>query len=285
MSSSDSLYLAFENRFRGDADLISKRLEFYSRFASPVLRYYSQGSALDLGAGRGEWLQILKRLGFIECGVDLSEEMVKESARKGLRIFHDDAQAFLSGKEECTQLVVSAFHLLEHLTLDSVVDILRQSERVLLPGGVFIAETPNPDNLSVGANKFYIDPTHVKPMPSQLLEFLAYYTGFRIVKIVGLQQPQHLSAESKVTLRDVLSNVSPDYGIIAVKDGPGELIDAFSAAFAADHGVTLASLSDRFDRRIESIENSLREVLEVQSRPSWIASLLRHAYIGLRRTR
>jgi hypothetical protein len=49
---------------------------------------------------------------------------------------------------------------------------------VLQPGGLLIMETPNPENLVVGANTFYLDPSHERPIPPPLLAFAAEHAGF-----------------------------------------------------------------------------------------------------------
>ncbi len=41
-----------------------------------------------------------------------------------------------------------------------------------------IFETPNPENLVVGSNYFYLDPTHRHPLPTELMEFLLKNRGF-----------------------------------------------------------------------------------------------------------
>jgi hypothetical protein len=68
-------------------------------------------------------------------------------------------------------------------------DLVSESLRALVPGGLLILETPNPENLLVGASEFYLDPTHQRPLPSKLLAFLIEYTGSERVKILRLQKP------------------------------------------------------------------------------------------------
>jgi SAM-dependent methyltransferase len=82
--------------------------------------------------------------------------------------------------------LVTAFHLLEHLPMKQLIDVLDESVRVLKPGGLAIFETPNPDNLLVGANTFYQDLTHILPLPSSVLKFLAEARGLSRVQILPL---------------------------------------------------------------------------------------------------
>ena len=75
---------------------------------------------------------------------------------------------------------ITAFQLVEHVSIRKVAELLRQAARVLVPGGVLIAETPNPTNLRVGAASFYRDPTHRRPVHPDLLSFLAEREGFEV---------------------------------------------------------------------------------------------------------
>jgi len=51
------------------------------------------------------------------------------------------------------------------------------------PGGLVIFETPNPENIFVGACNFYIDPTHQRPLPPVMTQFLFESGGFSDVEI------------------------------------------------------------------------------------------------------
>jgi SAM-dependent methyltransferase len=67
----DGFYRAFEERYRGSRDLIKGRLQAYVPFVKPLLDIYPNAEAIDLGCGRGEWLEVLKGLGYKPTGVDL----------------------------------------------------------------------------------------------------------------------------------------------------------------------------------------------------------------------
>lgn len=264
---SDDFYLAFENKFRGSNELILSRLQFYSCFIQPLIKYYIKGSALDLGVGRGEWLQILRINGFDAMGIDLNQCMVNECLQAGFNVKQIDAQSFLQTVPQDSQLVISAFHLLEHLDFADVMEIFQQAFRCLKPGGILIAETPNPDNIAVGCSRFYIDPTHQRPIPSQLLEFAAQYTGYSKTKIVNLQEPPWVSKLStKIGLQDVLGNVSPDYGLIAVKDGPEFILNEFDNLFSSSYGVSLDDLAQSYENRILKIERNIDFILDAMNR-------------------
>lgn len=246
----DDFYLAFENRFRGPEDEIRSRLEFYLRYILPIRDHYNEARALDIGCGRGEWLQILKVNDFIEFGVDLNAAMVQECLARGLNAKKENALEVLEQIEDNSLAVITAFHLVEHLPFDITRQIIRNSLRCLKPGGVFIAETPNPENLLVGSCNFYMDPTHRNPIPPQLLAFTAEYEGFSRVKIDRLQESMLLHQKTDVTILDVLCGTSPDYSIICQKEAPPGLNEIIAEEFSKDYGLTLDALASRFEGRI-----------------------------------
>ena len=81
---------------------------------------------------------------------------------------------------------LTGFHIIEHLTIEMLVEFLNQTVRVVKPGGVVIFETPNPQNVLVGSCNFYFDPTHRNPLPSQVTKFLLESRGFVRVEVLNL---------------------------------------------------------------------------------------------------
>ena len=81
---------------------------------------------------------------------------------------------------------VTAFHLIEHLPFDLLFQLVEQSQRVLVPGGLLLLETPNPENVRVGSHTFYHDPTHRNPITPTLISFLLRYLGLDRVEIERL---------------------------------------------------------------------------------------------------
>ena len=166
---------AFEERFRGARGLITARLEGY---LGDVRALAAPSPAVDLGCGRGEWLSLMAAEGITGHGVEMDPRHVDECLRLGLDVRHSDALGHLRGLEDDSVGLVTAFHLAEHLPFDQLVELADQALRVLRPGGLLILESPNPDNLTVGASSFYLDPTHLRPLPPALLQFVVASRGF-----------------------------------------------------------------------------------------------------------
>ena len=248
---STGFYRAFEERHRGPRDLIKQRLEAYLPFIAPLLQLYEPAAALDLGCGRGEWLELLQEKGFLPLGVDLDEGMLEACKERGLPATQGDAIAYLKSLADATQCIVSGFHIVEHIAFDDLQTLVIEALRVLKPGGLLILETPNPENIVVGTSNFYLDPTHLRPIPPLLLTFLPEYYGFERVKTLRLQESPELAAKENIGLYEVFAGVSPDYAIVAQKNASPEVLCAFDAAFAKHHGIELNELANRYDAGLE----------------------------------
>jgi len=174
----DELYFAFEQRFRGSREDIRKRVAYYL----PLLRGSAvgkQGAAvLDIGCGRGEWLELLRDENISAHGIDINEAMAKDCIERGLDVQVGDAIAHLRRLPDNALGALTGFHIIEHVPLDTLLDLIEEAHRVVQPGGLVIFETPNPENLVVGACNFYIDPTHQRPLPPVLTQFLVEAGGF-----------------------------------------------------------------------------------------------------------
>lgn len=262
---SDSFYRAFEDRYRGSRDLIKTRLQVYLPFITPLHQIYPGGEILDLGCGRGEWLELMQEQGFRARGVDLDEGMLQACKELGLPVVHGDALTILSKLPEQSLAMVSGFHVIEHVTFDMALQLINEAWRVLKPGGLLILETPNPQNVLVACNNFYLDPTHEKPLPNQLLSFLTETAGFSRSKILGLNEPASVRDSAEVELLDVFSSVSPDYAVIAQKEALVEHESLFNEAFSRMYGVSLEVMAFKYDRTLDNkIDFALRDTLGPQ---------------------
>ena len=173
----DALYVAFEDVFRGSKEDIKERLRIYL----PILKNATTGAAtlsiIDVGCGRGEWLEILREEGLVAQGVDTNRMMIEQCRLRRLAVVEGEAIAFLRTLPDTSVDAITAFHVVEHFLFEDLVRLLDEIVRVLKPGGVAIFETPNPDNVLVGSRTFFMDPTHRRPLPSPVLKFLGEARG------------------------------------------------------------------------------------------------------------
>lgn len=247
--SDNNFYRALEDRYRGSRELIKSRLAIYLPFILPLQALYKNGQNIDLGCGRGEWLELLQENNIDIQGVDLDSNMLEAARELGLNVIHVDAIQHLKSLGSESQIVVTGFHLVEHLPFEVLQVLVQEALRVLKPGGILILETPNPENIVVGTSSFYLDPTHQRPIPSELLSFVMEHSGFERVKILRLQEAISLTDNAPPTLLNVFNGVSPDYAVVAQKGGSADALAATDIAFKAEFGLSLESIANMYDQQ------------------------------------
>jgi ubiquinone/menaquinone biosynthesis C-methylase UbiE/predicted nucleic acid-binding Zn-ribbon protein len=216
----DAFYFSFENRFRGSREEIKRRLGVYL----PIMENCRAGTPgrpmVDLGCGRGEWLELLKQKKLTGTGVDLNQAMIDQCNERKLKVVQADAVEFLRQLPDDSQGAITGFHIIEHLPLDTLVDLIGETFRVLQPGGVAIFESPNCKNLTVGACYFYIDPTHRNPVFPETAQFMLETTGFERVTLEYLAPVETTDVsdihEHPAHLRELLYGPR-DFGVIGYK--------------------------------------------------------------------
>ncbi len=275
----DSFYRDYEDLHRGSRELIKTRLRAYLPFITPLPACIRPASAVDLGCGRGEWLELLGESGFDAFGVDLDEGMLAACRERGLSARHADAIKTLREMPDDSMALVSAFHVVEHMPFGEARALIDEALRVLRPGGLLILETPNPENLVVGASSFYQDPSHERPVPPELLRFAVKHAGFERARVVRLQEAPELRSASSVSLIQVLNGVSPDYSVVAQKAAPADVLAQFDAPFSATFGISLESLAQRYDAHADSQIANVKQLLaESEGR---LANTIQHGSEGL----
>ena len=175
----DVLYVALEDAFRGERDVVAERQNSYVSLLGDQIN--SMNPLVDLGCGRGEWLKVLKSLDIPAMGIDGNSVCIAECKESGLTVEKNDILSFLKESKDKSFGSVTLFQVLEHLPFNVLVNVLQEIQRVLVPGGTLIAEVPNAKNVRVGSGTFWIDPTHQRPLYPELLKFLATYVGFSSV--------------------------------------------------------------------------------------------------------
>lgn len=135
---------------------------------------------VDLGCGRGELLGLLRERGVEATGIEGDPALAQAARRRGLRVVEGDVLEVLLRLGDGSAGAVTAIHVLEHLPAGRLLKVLAEVRRVLRPGGLLLAECPNPASLRVGAEEFWKDPTHVRPLPAGLLELLIEASGLEV---------------------------------------------------------------------------------------------------------
>lgn len=135
---------------------------------------------LDIGCGRGVFLELLSAAGIDSVGVDHSHEALDYCRNKGLSVYCQDARSFLT-ENPGRFGGISCSHVIEHMGYEDAMSFLELCRQALRPGGRLLLVTPNPEDLTVISGIFWLDPTHVRPYPRPLLESMLRATGFQVI--------------------------------------------------------------------------------------------------------
>lgn len=255
-------YRAFEERYYAPRGVIKELRKQYLPFTDIISSLYPGGETYDLGCGRGEWLELMLESGMKPFGVDLDDGMLQSCHEHNLPAKQGDAVSHLSSIADNSQAIVTAFHVIEHLDFEQLRTVVVEALRVLKPGGLLIMETPNPENIFVATSNFYLDPTHKRPIPSQLLSFLTEYHGFVRSTSLRLQESKALLDNDSISLQNVLEGASPDYAVIAQKAASPEINELFDKLFQLESGLSLKTLATSFDRRLQRFEVKALHIAE-----------------------
>jgi SAM-dependent methyltransferase len=216
----DSFYFNFENRFRGSRNEIKTRVAFYLPFIQKARAGSARRPILDLGCGRGEWLELLKENKLEGRGIDLNTTMIAHCKAHGLKVKLADAVEYMRSLRANSHGAITGFHVIEHVPFETLMDLFGETRRVLQPGGVAIFESPNCKNLMVGACNFNIDPTHRNPVFPETAEFMLASHGFEKIRIEYLSPASGIKFDGATpelaTIKDLLFGPQ-DFGIIAYK--------------------------------------------------------------------
>jgi len=223
----DSFYATFEDHFRGDRKVIRARVEPYLAMVREVGAGTVEAPVIDIGCGRGEWLEVLRDNGLVGRGIDLNRVFLDACRGLGLDVIEGNAIERLRAMHDASAGAITALHVVEHLPFDHVIALLDEVKRVLRPGGLIVLETPNPENLTVAHHWFYLDPTHRNPLPPEALRWIVEARGFQGCRIERLTTARDLhappllpdNAPGAASINAVLAllNAAPDYAIVATR--------------------------------------------------------------------
>lgn len=150
------------------------------KLQKPFVALFQQAApVLDVGCGRGVFLELLLAAGIEAVGIDSSPEAITACRQKGLRVFAEDARSFL-GRNQRQFGGIFCSHVIEHMAYEDAMTLLELCHRALRPKGRLLVVTPNPEDLVVISEIFWLDPTHVRPYPKRLLMSMLGASGFRV---------------------------------------------------------------------------------------------------------
>jgi len=249
-------------------------LERYRPYAE---RFRGAAAVLDVGCGRGEFLELLREVGAGGVGIDADAAMVVASRAKGLEAVEGDAREYLAGRPDSLDGVFAA-HLIEHLRPEDVVQLVRDSARALRPGGRLLLVTPNPHNLNMQLREFWTDLQHVRFYTPEIVAW--------ILTEAGLHQVETGENSLYVSGPEIIGKAPPRVGRAPVRSPRqrprlGRVATArqvvaqrLQAASALERLADLEIQADAASARIEELTRELRETHD------WVDAL-RHTLLNL----
>ena len=217
-------YFDFENKFRGDREHVKYVQKVYLKY------FEGKNHVVDLGCGRGEFIELLKDSQIGAEGIDLYEPYVEYCKMRGLSVQHDDAIHFLKKQKNVDGIFVG--QVVEHLQIEQIIELCRVAYEKLEKDCYLIMETPNPTTLAIFTESFYKDPSHNKPVHPETLKYIVEKVGFSQVKIIYTESSKLPYSIPELQCKDVehldefnlamkrISDLlfgSQDYAIIAKK--------------------------------------------------------------------
>jgi 2-polyprenyl-3-methyl-5-hydroxy-6-metoxy-1,4-benzoquinol methylase len=170
-------YTRFAFRFRGPEEHVRQTEGFYRPF------FAGCRSVLDIGCGRGEFLDLMREMEVPARGIDLGDESVAQCTDKGLKAEVADLFTYLGPETGGEFDGIFASQIVEHLDPARLPEMIRLCAESLRRGGILAIETPNPACLAIFATYFYLDPTHTRPVPHALLEFYMEEAGLGSIEV------------------------------------------------------------------------------------------------------
>lgn len=165
-------YVGFEDQFRGSREDIRGRFEAY------LPRFAGASDVLDVGCGRGEFLELLNEAGVRARGIDLNHEMVELCRSRGLDVAEADAVGYLAALPDASLGGLFAAQVVEHLEPGYLLRFLELAFHKLRPGSSILLETLNPACWVAFFESYIRDITHVRPLHPETLKYLVMASGF-----------------------------------------------------------------------------------------------------------
>lgn len=171
----------------------------------PLLPPYARvagGTVIDIGCGRGDYLAILHALGLKVLGIEMNADAVKTLHGRGIPAVEGTIEkARLPGGSAS---MITMRHVIEHLA--DPLATLEECWRVLRPGGMLVARTPNFDSLghaTFGAQWLALDPPrHLFGLTTPGARALFAKTRFRLTTVRSLAHSAEYVFNASVSIRN-----------------------------------------------------------------------------------
>ena len=196
-------YVGFEDRFRGSQDDIRTRVEDYL----PILG--SASDVLDVGCGRGELLDLLRRHGVTARGVDSNDAMVQLCRARGLDVERDEALRFLERQPDGSLGGLVAIQVVEHFEPAYLLRFLETAHHKLRAGAPLVLETINAACWMAFFETYLRDITHRQALHPDTLRYLVQTSGFTSVDVQYREPVREADRLERIPRLEDASSVAP----------------------------------------------------------------------------
>ena len=215
-SEEEKFYYYLGNLFRGSEESIKNQQMHYLKHAKRAYENSGQLPFVDIGCGRGEFLEILKSYGIESIGIDTNEAVASGPREKGLNVIVEDGMRFLKSVEDSALSGVSMFQVVEHMEFNYVFKLCSLASRKISPGGCIIIETINPYCYRK-LGTYSLDPSHIYMPSPDALKLMLEMLDFQNV-IIQFYAP----IKDKITKKENSLNLYEGYCLIAEKGSKGK---------------------------------------------------------------
>ena len=179
-------YVGFENKFRGSQEEITRKLNSYTEY------FENCENVLDIGCGRGEFLEILKEKNISALGIDIENEMISMCKEKGLNVNKADALEYLNKLDDNSLGGIIMNQVIEHMEPNYLIEVINTAYNKLKPGAYFVAETINPQSMIVFTEAYFMDLSHKRMLHPYTVQFLLESSGFSEASIRYMNKVEDL---------------------------------------------------------------------------------------------
>ena len=221
-------YVGFEDVFRGRHDDIVERQRSYLPY------FESATDVLDLGCGRGEFLELLRERGIAARGIDTNAEMVARCVERGLAVTRSDALSHLRALPDASVGGLFSAQVVEHLGPRYLMRLLEAMHRVLRPGGRAVVETINPASWTAFFSAYLRDVTHRQPLHPDTLQHLLRAAGFVTVEVVYRSPPPEASRLQRIPVDPTLAATPTGAALCELAGAFNRNVDRLNGLMFAD---------------------------------------------------
>ena len=250
-------YFNFEKKFRGKRKDIIDRISIYDPLVELLIRQDKDQRFLDIGCGRGEWLEKWHKKVHKSIGIEIDSKMADYCVNNGFKIIQDDAINSIKSFSDESFDLITIFHMIEHLDNNYLNELITSCYRILAKNGILIIETPSIDSLSVSTKSFYLDPTHINHVNPDGFAFLLEQKGFLKSEYFYINGGP-LSSASPLKITRILNGVAQDISFIATKSEKiSKLIFEEETIWQSDFRKSSSTLDVAIEYDLENEKNNL----------------------------